>query len=155
MFEKDQSEQAIPMPRDAIAPPPHAQITAEDEEKRRPPNAFILFDRAMRQAMAIQNPELTTEEINRSMGSLWQLTDEQVRNVYRQQAQELKELWHQLHPGEVIEMRKKRISVSQAKTPEPIRIRVILDAGSPLASAIPHPATVDPPLLVPGVPTHF
>lgn len=141
-------------PREPMVPPPQPQITAEDEEKRRPPNAFILFDRAMRQAMAIQNPDLTPEEINRSMGSLWQLTDETVRNIYRQQAQELKELWHQLHPGEVVEVRKKRTTSSQAKMPEPIRIRVILDGGCSMTPLV-QPATVDPPLLVPGVPTNF
>ena len=129
-------------PQEAIALTA-AQITAEDEDRHRAPNAFILYDRAMRQEFAV-NSELSPEEISRTIGRLWQAADDQTREVYRQQARELREVWQQLHPGETPEPRKRRNTVQPTKTAEPIRIRVILDGGdvappSPTVPSVEHP----------------
>ena len=130
----------------APEPLPPVQLTAEDEEKHRPPNAFILFDRAMRQEVALQNPEFSQDEVSRAVGRLWQMASEATKTAYRQQAHALRELWQHLHPGETPETRKRKNPVQQTRGEDPIRIRVILDGGE----AIPHSAAaVEPPLLVP------
>lgn len=121
MFDQDHRPEA------ALVQP---HVSHDDDEKQRPPNAFILFDRAIREEFMRANPMLPPEEIGRSIGHLWRVQDEERRDVYRRQAHELRAAWHQMHPGESRPGPRRRQHV--AKMPEPIRIRVILDETPPL-----------------------
>lgn len=139
LFQMFVDEKTGEQPQETITLPP-AQLTPDDEDRQRPPNAFIIFDRAMRSEVSWT--DVAPEDIGRQIGRLWQAADEQTREVYRQQARELREVWQQLHPGETPDTRKRRNPVQPTKTAEPIRIRVILDGGDEPPTAVDHPLLV-------------
>jgi hypothetical protein len=122
----------LPLPVPVAEPP---GLTAEDEVHQRPPNAFILFYRAIHAAVITDNLHLPDLEVNRLIGRMWQSADEQTRSYYREQARTVADLFRQIHP-DFDELKRKRINFKTAsvKVPEPVRVKVILsdhDIGIP------------------------
>jgi hypothetical protein len=109
---------------------PAAVILPEDEAARRPPNAFILFCRAVRPSICAENPAMSDADIYGLIGKMWQLTDESLRAFYREQAKTLAEAYRAAHPDYEIEKRKRPAQLPGAKAPEPIRLKVLLEDGA-------------------------
>ncbi|KAG1153481.1 hypothetical protein G6F37_010321 [Rhizopus arrhizus] len=73
----------------------HIQINqslmATKEDSKRPPNAYLLFNRDMRRKLLESNPKMTVAEISKEIGDSWKkLTDDQ-REHYTNQASIIKE----------------------------------------------------------------
>jgi hypothetical protein len=102
-------------------------LTAEDEKLKRPPNAFILFHRAVHAAVLTEHLDLPQLEVNRLIGRMWQTADEQSRNYYRDHARTCSDVFRTLHP-DMDDMKHKKTTPKTAsvKVPEPIRVKVVL-----------------------------
>jgi hypothetical protein len=115
-------------------------LTSEDENLKRPPNAFILFYRAVHAAVLTDHLDLPELEINRLIGQMWRATEESTRAFYREQAKNLAEAFREIHPDYDEQRHKKPASRSAlVKLPEPIRLKVILN--DPGLEITPGPGT--------------
>jgi hypothetical protein len=101
-------------------------LLPEDEMAKRPPNAFILFCRAIQASIRAENPEISNPDIYGLIGKMWQLTDETMRTFYRDEAKTLGETFRATHPEYESEKRKKPVPLSAVKPPEPIRLKVLI-----------------------------
>jgi hypothetical protein len=101
-------------------------LLPEDEMAKRPPNAFILFCRAIQASIRAENPEMSNTDIYGRIGIMWQLTDEMTRTFYRDEAKTLGETFRATHPEYESEKRKKPVPPSAVKPSEPIRLRVLI-----------------------------
>jgi hypothetical protein len=115
---------------DTAAPPPVAELstlTTEDETLKRPPNAFILFYRAVHAAVLTEHLELADLEVNRLIGRMWRATDDQTRGYWRDRARTLADLFRTVHPDwEELKHKKANCKTASVRLPEPIRLKVIL-----------------------------
>jgi hypothetical protein len=122
MYEADQVAAGEPIV-------PALVLLPDDEAAKRPPNAFILFCRTLRPSIRSENPDLTEVDINRILGKMWQVADEGSRGYYRDYAKQLSDEFRARHPEYEEERRKKHLPRTSTKGPEPIRLRVVLQAG--------------------------
>jgi hypothetical protein len=118
-------------PDGADLPAQPLSLTPEDEAMKRPPNAFILFCRAVAPAVTSANPGMSHLDVNHLLGKMWQVSDKAAKSYYREQARQLMDSFKASHP-DYYELRHKRQHTrTTVKAPEPIRIRVVLDGGEP------------------------
>ncbi|OHT13895.1 HMG box family protein [Tritrichomonas foetus] len=122
-------------PENPLAQDPIQQIVNMDLENsvdiKRPPNAFIIFYRNCKPEILKAKENLTANEIDRMIGNMWHMADEETRSQYREQAKQLAEIFKNVHPDFIDSSRKRKNPSQLSKVPEPIRIRVILKADQP------------------------
>ena len=101
------------------------------EDDKIPPNAFILFMRAVRQnVLQDDSNEVTEETVDTIIGKMWQMLNEESKNVYREQAKEIAEKFRTEHPDYPDKKPKKSPELQCKKSPEPIHVKVIFDVES-------------------------
>jgi hypothetical protein len=132
-------------PGQPMSLPPLPALTPTDENIKRPPNAFILYLRAIKEGLSNANPQLSDLELNKLIGRSWQMSDETARGYYRGHATALADQFKELHPDYPESRPRKVITVSPAKTAEPIRLKVILD-GCEQDGILPGPQLTEDPL---------
>jgi transcription factor SOX7/8/10/18 (SOX group E/F) len=78
-----------------------AQSAGDDEQdnSRRPPNAFILYSQAMRSAVRNDNPSLSNIEVSRLLGQMWKDVPADVKLQYKQRAIVAQEQFKRDHPN--------------------------------------------------------
>ena len=119
---------------------------------KRPPNAFIIFYRNVKSELLKTKGDIAENEIDRMAGKMWNMTDEQTKNQFREQAKQLAEVFKTMHPDFIESPRKRRTTIPQSKIPEPIKIRVILhpeqqhqqNSEDPLGALTAPPKTILP-----------
>ncbi|GFU33856.1 HMG box domain-containing protein [Nephila pilipes] len=75
----------------------------------RPPNAFMLFAREHRKALASKYPNHNNKNISSLLGKCWRNVDESTKDKYYKKAKMLEELHKQQYPGYVYSPRIARI----------------------------------------------
>ena len=104
----------------------------QQQEDKIPPNAFILFMRSIRQSILQDVSSGVSEETaDQIIGKMWQMLNEESKNVYREQAKEISEKFKADHP-DYLDRKAKRSPELQTKNPkpEPIHVKVIFDSES-------------------------
>ncbi|OHS92736.1 hypothetical protein TRFO_12279 [Tritrichomonas foetus] len=77
----------------------HAGGDGEDEDNsRRPPNAFILFSQVMRSQVRAENPALSNTEVSRILGKMWKEVPNDQKIQYKQRAAQMQEEFKKTHP---------------------------------------------------------
>jgi transcription factor SOX7/8/10/18 (SOX group E/F) len=78
-----------------------AQPAGDDDQdnSRRPPNAFILYSQAMRSAVRNENPTLSNIEVSRLLGQMWKEVPPEVKLQYKQRAIVGQEQFKREHPN--------------------------------------------------------
>ncbi|OAD76809.1 hypothetical protein PHYBLDRAFT_93327, partial [Phycomyces blakesleeanus NRRL 1555(-)] len=71
----------------------------EPERLKRPPNAYLLFNRFMRSKLLKVNPNLSVAEISKSVSAQWKELSEKERKPYNQEASRLKQEHMDMHPN--------------------------------------------------------
>ncbi|KAK8888120.1 Transcription factor SOX-17 [Tritrichomonas musculus] len=102
-------------------------VTDITDFDKRPPNAFILFMKAVSPSVSQSNPNLSQNDINKLIGKMWQMAEETIRNEFREQAKQLAETFKNMHPNYIEYTKKKKVMSQPGDVPEPIRIKVILN----------------------------
>lgn len=115
--------------------PQETNLFNDSIDIKRPPNAFIIFYKHWKTELLASKDNIPTKdnipsnEIDRMIGKMWQMADEETKANYREQAKQLSELFKQVHPESSEPRKRKNISL-QSNVPEPIQIRVILNPDS-------------------------
>ena len=98
-----------------------------DHKLKYPPNAFMIFLNQMNGNISNQSPSLTENEIFRTIGRMWFVLPEDIKDNYRLQSKELRDNFKKLNPDYLEKNRKKRNLNINERIPIPIKLRVILD----------------------------
>lgn len=77
------------------------------EKVKRPPNAYLLFNRDMRRQLKHANQGLTSGEISKSISSKWKLLSSSERDYYIQEEIKLKQLHNKQHTNFIYTRRSK------------------------------------------------
>lgn len=81
-----------------IPPAAPAEQPEEDDQSRRPPNAFILFSQVMRSQIRSENPTLSNTEVSRILGKMWKEVPNDQKVQYKQKAAQMQEDFKKSHP---------------------------------------------------------
>ncbi|ORZ07818.1 hypothetical protein BCR42DRAFT_425541 [Absidia repens] len=84
------------------------------ERLKRPPNAYLLFNRDMRRKLLALDPKLTVSEISKEIGDRWKYLSPNERQHYIDAAQELKQHHLKNHP-DFIYTRRSKAELAEAK----------------------------------------
>ncbi|CAO3599471.1 unnamed protein product [Absidia cylindrospora] len=84
------------------------------ERLKRPPNAYLLFNRDMRRKLLALDPKLTVSEISKEIGDRWKYLSPNERQHYMDAAQELK-LDHLKNHPDFIYTRRSKAELAEAK----------------------------------------
>ncbi|KAI8636132.1 hypothetical protein BD408DRAFT_377363 [Parasitella parasitica] len=84
------------------------------EKLKRPPNAYLLFNRDMRRKLLEQSPKMTVAEISKEVGDWWKTLPDVEREYYVKQASILKEEHLKKHP-DFIYTRRSKAQLAEAK----------------------------------------
>ncbi|KAL0092804.1 high mobility group box domain-containing protein [Phycomyces blakesleeanus] len=85
----------------------YRKYNEEPERLKRPPNAYLLFNRFMRSKLLKVNPNLSVAEISKSVSAQWKELSEKERKPYNQEASRLKQEHMDMHPNFVYTRRSK------------------------------------------------
>ncbi|KAI8067582.1 hypothetical protein BC940DRAFT_301094 [Gongronella butleri] len=102
---------------------PHQPQPHQQERLKRPPNAYLLFNREMRSKLLAYDPKMTVAQISKQIGDRWKSLDPDERNKYQEAALALKQDHLKNHPDFIYTRRSKaqleearRMSRSNRKT---------------------------------------
>ncbi|CAO3589058.1 unnamed protein product [Absidia cylindrospora] len=84
------------------------------ERLKRPPNAYLLFNRDMRRKLLDQDPKMTVSEISKDIGDRWKYLSFDERQPYIDAAQALKQDHLKNHP-DFIYTRRSKAELAEAK----------------------------------------
>ncbi|CDS10016.1 hypothetical protein LRAMOSA02692 [Lichtheimia ramosa] len=96
----------------STAPPP--PLRAERERLKRPPNAYLLFNRDMRRRLLQISPKMGVAEISRKIGEKWKQLPSEQREKYIQEAALIKQDHLKNHP-DFIYTRRSKAELAEAK----------------------------------------
>jgi len=100
-----------------------------------PPNSFMIFMQQMQASIAEQSPNQNENQIQRTIGKMWMLLPEDIKEDYRNQSKALREKFRQENPDFIDRPKKKKQSqYLNEKYPQPIRIRVVFSDNEELMS---------------------
>ncbi|KAI9019493.1 hypothetical protein CLU79DRAFT_757443 [Phycomyces nitens] len=85
----------------------YRKYNEEPERLKRPPNAYLLFNRYMRSRLLKVNPNLSVAEISKTVSAQWKELSEKDRKPYNQEASQLKQEHMDMHPNFVYTRRSK------------------------------------------------
>ncbi len=72
--------------------------TKEKERVRRPMNAFMIYARIVRKAMAKHYPALSYRKLSKALGKIWKVLDYEEKKPFLQEAERLRLLHRKEHP---------------------------------------------------------
>ncbi|KAI8385670.1 high mobility group box domain-containing protein [Blakeslea trispora] len=81
--------------------------TRKADKLKRPPNAYLLFNRDMRRKLLQTSPKMTVAEISKEIGDNWKVLPHDQRNRYIQEASLLKQEHLKKHPDYIYTRRSK------------------------------------------------
>ncbi|KAI8891211.1 HMG-box [Backusella circina FSU 941] len=84
------------------------------EKLKRPPNAYLLFNRDMRRKLLKQSPKMTVAEISKVVGDWWKALPDDQRQYYVKEASLLKEEHLKKYP-DFIYTRRSKAELAEAK----------------------------------------
>ncbi|KAI8079736.1 high mobility group box domain-containing protein, partial [Halteromyces radiatus] len=84
------------------------------ERLKRPPNAYLLFNRDMRRKLLALDPKMTVSEISKEIGDRWKYLSPNERQHYMEAAQLLKQDHLKNHP-DFIYTRRSKAELAEAK----------------------------------------
>ncbi|KAI8393305.1 high mobility group box domain-containing protein [Radiomyces spectabilis] len=88
--------------------------TKEKTRLKRPPNAYLLFNRDMRRELLKISPKLTVAEISKEVGDRWRILSKEKRQSYNEEAMKLKEQHIRDHP-DFIYTRRSKAELAEAR----------------------------------------
>ncbi|RCI04599.1 hypothetical protein CU098_001860 [Rhizopus stolonifer] len=86
----------------------------KQEKPKRPPNAYLLFNRDMRRKLLEVSPKMTVAEISKEVGDWWKMLPKDQREFYVKEASLLKEEHLKKHPN-FIYTRRSKAELAEAK----------------------------------------
>ncbi|KAI8882437.1 HMG-box [Backusella circina FSU 941] len=105
----------------SLSPPPPTTTTEisdkqqkSTEKLKRPPNAYLLFNRDMRRKLLEQSPKMTVGEISKEIGYWWKELPDDQRQFYIKEAALLKQEHLKKYP-DFIYTRRSKAELAQAK----------------------------------------
>ncbi|CAO3624553.1 unnamed protein product [Mucor fragilis] len=96
------------------APCPSTRPAIALEKLKRPPNAYLLFNRDMRRKLLKQSPKMTVAEISKEVGDWWKALPDVEREYYVKEASILKEEHLKKYP-DFIYTRRSKAQLAEAK----------------------------------------
>ncbi|CAJ0643952.1 8035_t:CDS:2, partial [Entrophospora sp. SA101] len=78
-----------------------------DSKRKRPANAFLLYNREMRSKVLEKNPGMDVGNISKAIGKGWHSLTDAEKEAYLLRARELKKEFHETHPDFVYTRRSK------------------------------------------------
>ncbi|KAL7332753.1 hypothetical protein PS15p_201758 [Mucor circinelloides] len=104
----------IDEPEEPDTPCPSNRPTVALEKLKRPPNAYLLFNRDMRRKLLKQSPKMTVAEISKEVGDWWKALPDVEREYYVKEASILKEEHLKKYP-DFIYTRRSKAQLAEAK----------------------------------------
>ncbi|KAI7872002.1 high mobility group box domain-containing protein [Spinellus fusiger] len=101
---------STPLPSSPPAPFPHKLVrkyTETPERLKRPPNAYLLFNRYMRSRLLKVNQNLSVGEISKAVSTEWKILSDAEREPYTREATRLKQEHMDMYPNFVYTRRSK------------------------------------------------
>ncbi|KAI7860664.1 hypothetical protein BDC45DRAFT_1805 [Circinella umbellata] len=92
----------------------HQQPAPIKERLKRPPNAYLLFNRDIRRRLLEESPKMTVAEISKEIGERWKRLDPESRQKYMQQAALIKQDHLKNHP-DFIYTRRSKAQLAEAR----------------------------------------
>ncbi|CAH3117421.1 transcription factor Sox-14 [Pocillopora verrucosa] len=83
---------------------------------KRPMNAFMVWSKEKRKAMAKENPKMHNSEISKVLGAQWKLMKDQDKRIYQEEAKRLQEKHSQEHPDYKYKPRRRKQKQIMKKT---------------------------------------
>ncbi|KAK4515497.1 54S ribosomal protein L6 mitochondrial [Mucor velutinosus] len=102
------------VPEEPDTPCPSNRPTIALEKLKRPPNAYLLFNRDMRRKLLKQSPKMTVAEISKEVGDWWKALPDVEREYYVKKASILKEEHLKKYP-DFIYTRRSKAQLAEAK----------------------------------------
>ncbi|OBZ85841.1 High mobility group-T protein [Choanephora cucurbitarum] len=91
----------------------------KSEKPKRPPNAYLLFNRDMRRKLLQTSPRMTVAEISKEIGDNWKVLPNDQRSRYVQEASILKQEHLKKHPDFIYTRRSKAELAEAKRNPKP------------------------------------
>ncbi|EPB89641.1 hypothetical protein HMPREF1544_03573 [Mucor circinelloides 1006PhL] len=104
----------IDEPDEPDTPCPSNRPTIALQKLKRPPNAYLLFNRDMRRKLLKQSPKMTVAEISKEVGDWWKALPDVEREYYVKEASILKEEHLKKYP-DFIYTRRSKAQLAEAK----------------------------------------
>ncbi|KAH0793791.1 HMG box family protein [Histomonas meleagridis] len=95
---------------------PQQPVNEENDNSRRPPNAFILYSQTMRTEVRQKNPSLSNTEVSRILGKMWKEVPSDVKLQYKQKAASLQEEFKREHPNYVYRKARRKRALNELLT---------------------------------------
>ncbi|KAH7309010.1 high mobility group box domain-containing protein [Stachybotrys elegans] len=123
----------VPMP---ILPPTNSQVRVP-----RPPNAYILYRKERHTLVKSANPDITNNEISQILGRAWNMESKEVRDHYKEMAEDVKRALLEKHPD--YQYRPRRPNEKRKRSRRSTRSRDDANSHSPRNGNIADTSTGD------------
>lgn len=87
------------MPQQTAFTDGNEQYMDENDNTRRPPNAFILYSKKYRTQIQQENPSLSNTDVSRLLGKMWKEVPNETKLQYKQRAAKLQEEFKKSNPN--------------------------------------------------------
>ncbi|KAI9487534.1 MAG: high mobility group box domain-containing protein [Benjaminiella poitrasii] len=121
-------------------------LFGQEKKLKRPPNAYLLFNKDMRRKLLEQSPKMTVAEISKEVGDWWKALPNDKRQYYVEKASLLKEEHLRKHP-DFIYTRRSKAELAEAK--KVARIEELDDDNDDTSTLLPTISNAEPDLQMP------